>query len=156
MKCVRNFHTELKESSPELAAEVCRSLKPGDWDYIKVYQSKCTLQLCWKEPYQVLVITNTAVMCKGYSTGSMLCSIEGSHHLQKQHRVSHLSQQSWMIWINFLWSNVNRSTTYNPANRLWWSYCYNLNLLIVFKNFRFVCSGILYLSLYYYWSYANL
>lgn len=29
---------QLKEASPELTTEVCHSLKPGDWDCIKVYQ----------------------------------------------------------------------------------------------------------------------
>ena len=40
MKCVRLFHTQLKETSPEPATEVCHSVNPGGWVYIKVFQQK--------------------------------------------------------------------------------------------------------------------
>lgn len=118
MKCLRTFHTQLKEFLPEPTTKVCPSLKSRDWVYMKVYQGKITLQLHWKGPAQLLVITNPTITCKGCSAGATIPSVKGSHRLQTQRRVYHLSQQSWVISMNLLWSNVNRSTIYNPANRL--------------------------------------
>lgn len=71
-----------------------------------------------EETSLVLVITNAAIMCKGLLDGSMLPRVKGSPHLQTQCRAYHLSQQNWMIWMNILSSNVNRSIVYSPANRL--------------------------------------
>ena len=48
MKCIRTFHAQLKEALPEPATDVCPSLKPGDWVYVKVYHQKHALEPHWK------------------------------------------------------------------------------------------------------------
>ena len=40
-------------------------IQPGDWVYIKVFKRKNALKARWTGPHQLLLVTNTAVKCKG-------------------------------------------------------------------------------------------
>jgi len=64
-KVVKEFYSQVKQALPEPAAEEHHGIQPGDWVYIKVFKRKNALKARWTGPHQVLLVTNTAVRCKG-------------------------------------------------------------------------------------------
>ncbi|KAJ1189209.1 hypothetical protein NDU88_005960 [Pleurodeles waltl] len=62
---VRSFSHQVEANTLPLISDPGHNLQAGDWVVVKKHVRKSCLEPCWKEPYQVILTTTTAVKCAG-------------------------------------------------------------------------------------------
>lgn len=68
LKSLSQIHGQVKEALPKQAEGLLHDLKPGDWVVVREAKRKTWKSPRWVGPFQILLITHTAVKVQGRAT----------------------------------------------------------------------------------------